>query len=75
MSTNRHTNTNETFRTERRKGDITAKLSQCRAASNEAVCHIKHSLLGGALGEDGGLGDIKLQSCIFFEYTLSSVRT
>ena len=30
ISTNRHTNTNETFRTERSKGDIAAKLSQCR---------------------------------------------
>ena len=30
ISTNRHTNTNETFRTERIKGDIAAKLSQCR---------------------------------------------
>jgi len=61
ICTNRHTDTNETFRAERSKGDITAKLSQCRAGSNEAVRHIKHSLLGGALGEDGGLGNIKIQ--------------
>jgi hypothetical protein len=56
ISTNRHTNTNSTFRTERSKGDIAVKLSQCRAGSNDAVRHIEHSLLGGALGEDGGLG-------------------
>ena len=51
ISTNRHTNTNETFRTERSKGDIAAKLSQCRDGSNYAVRHIEHSLLGGALGD------------------------
>jgi hypothetical protein len=31
MSTNRYTDTNETFRTERNEGDITAKLNQDRA--------------------------------------------
>ena len=55
ISTNRHTNTNETFRTEKSKGDIAAKLSQCRAGRNDAVRHIENSLLGGALGEDGCL--------------------
>ena len=34
------------------------------------VRRIEHSLLGGALGEDGGLGDIKLHPCIFLEDTL-----
>jgi hypothetical protein len=56
ICTNRHTNTNETFRLERSKGDITTWLSQYRTDTNEAVWHIKHSLLGNALGKDGGLG-------------------
>jgi hypothetical protein len=70
ISTNRHTDTNETFRAERNEGDIIAKLSQGRAVVDDAVCGIKHSLLCNALGKDGGLGDIKLQTCIFFEYKL-----
>ena len=52
-----HANANETFRTEGMQGYVTTKLSQCRAGSNEAVRHIKHSLLGGVLEENGGLGD------------------
>ncbi len=55
-----HANANETFRAERLSGYVTTKLNQCRAASHDAVCHIKHSLLGGVLWENGGLGDIKL---------------
>ena len=51
------------------EGDITVKLSQCRSGSKDDVRHIKHNLLGGCLGEDGGLGDIKFQSCIFLEDT------
>ena len=39
------------------QGYVTTKLSQCRAGSNEAARHIKHSLLGGVLKENGGLGD------------------
>jgi hypothetical protein len=65
-----HTNTNETFGTERSKGDIAPKLSHCRVGSNDAVRHIEHNLLGGALGEDGGLEDIKLQPCVFLEDTI-----
>jgi hypothetical protein len=63
-----HTDTNETFRSERNKNDITLKMSQYRTDNIEVVCHIKHNLLGDALREDGGLGDI--QTCIFFEYTI-----
>ncbi len=70
ICTNRHTGTNETFRSERSKDDITTYLSQWRVDNNEVVCYIKHNLLGDALGEDGSLGDIKLHPCIFFEYTL-----
>ena len=55
-----HAYANETFRTEGKQGYVTTKLSQCRADSNEATRHIKHSLLGGVLRENGGLGDIKL---------------
>ena len=69
ISANRYANVNEIFRSEGIEGDITTKLSQCRDDRNEGVCHIKHSLLGGTLREDGGLGNMKLQTCIFFEYT------
>jgi hypothetical protein len=54
ISSNSHTDTNETFRT--------AWDSSC-----DVLRRIKGSLLGDALGEDGGLGDVKLQASILFE--------
>ncbi len=45
-----HTNTNETKRNEGDEGDV--------------LCHIKHSLLGDALGENDRLEDIKVKSRI-----------
>ncbi len=63
ISTNRYTDTNETFRSERSEGDITSKMSQDRVDADDVVHGIKHSLLYNDLREDGGLGDIKLQPC------------
>ncbi len=36
----------------------------------DVVRRIESSLLGDALGEDGGLGDVKLQASIFLKDTL-----
>jgi hypothetical protein len=33
----------------------------------DVLRHIKGSLVGDALGEDGGLGDVKLQASILLE--------
>jgi hypothetical protein len=52
ISTNRHTDTNETFRAERSEGDITSKLSQGRAVVDDAVRGIKRNLLCNALRKD-----------------------
>jgi hypothetical protein len=61
MSTNRHTDTNETFRTERDENNVPDKVSQCGGCLYDVLRHIKGSLLGDSLGEDGGLGDVKIQ--------------
>ncbi len=46
-------------------------MRQC-GAERDVVHHIEHSLLGGALGEDRGLGDVKLQVSILIEYQFNS---
>jgi hypothetical protein len=55
ISTNRRTNTNETFRTERGENNVPAEVIQRGGCLYDAFCCIKGSLLGDAL-EDGGLG-------------------
>ena len=40
------------------------------AGVDDVVRHIENSLLGDALGEDRGLGDVKLQASIFLKDTL-----
>ncbi len=67
VSTNRHTDANETFRTERGEKNVPAEVSQRGGCLYDVLRHIKGSLLGDALGEDGGLVDIKLQASIFLE--------
>ena len=42
------------------QGYVIIKQIQCRVDSNDAARNIKHSLLTGVLGENGGLGDIEL---------------
>jgi hypothetical protein len=63
ISTNRHTDTNETFRTERSEGEGAVQW----AGSGDVVRQIERSLMGGALGEDRGVGDVKLQAGILLE--------
>ena len=58
--TNRHMDTKETFRTERGEKNVPAEVSQGGGCLYDVLRHIKGSLLGDALGEDGGLGNIKL---------------
>jgi hypothetical protein len=43
------------------------KGSQSRAVVDDAVRNIERSLLRGALGEDGGLGDVEVKSSILLE--------
>ncbi len=67
ISTNRHTDTNETFRTERGEENVSAEVSQRGGSLYDLLRHIEGSLVGDALGEDGGLGDVKLQASILLE--------
>jgi len=67
ISTNRHTDTNETFNTERDENNVPAEVSQRGGCLYDVLRRIKGSLLGDALGEDGGLGDVKLQASILLE--------
>jgi hypothetical protein len=67
ISTNMHTDTNETFRTERGEENVSAEVNQRGGSLYDVVRHIEGSLVGDALGEDGGLGDVKLQASILLE--------
>jgi hypothetical protein len=58
ISTNRHTDTNETFRTERDEKNVPTEVSQCGGCLYDVLRHIKGSLICDALGEDGGLDGI-----------------
>ena len=73
ISTNRHTDTNKTFRTERSEENIRAKVNEGGAGVDDVVRRIE-SLLGDELGEDGGLGDVKLQTSIFLKDALAQPR-
>ena len=42
-------------------------MSQRGGCVYDILRHIKGSLVGDALGEDGGLGDVKLQASILLE--------
>ena len=64
---NMHTDTNETFRTERGENNIPTEVSQCGAVVDDVVWSIKNRLLGDSLGKDGGLCDVKLQASILPE--------
>ena len=70
ISTNSHTDTNETFRTERGEENVSAEVSQRGGSLYDVLRHIEGRLVGDALGEDGNLGDVKLQASIFLEDTL-----
>jgi hypothetical protein len=67
ISTNRHSNTNETFRTERSEQNVVTEVSQGGGCLQDGLRHIKSSLGRDSLGEDGGLRDVELQASIFLE--------
>jgi hypothetical protein len=50
ISTNRHTDTNETFRTERGENNVPGKVSQRGGCLYDVLRRINGSLLGDALG-------------------------
>jgi hypothetical protein len=53
--THRHTDAYKTVRVEGVKGNLTTKLSQLRCGINEALRHIKDSLLGDRLRKNNSL--------------------
>jgi hypothetical protein len=67
ISTNGHTNTNETFRTEGSEKNVPAEVSQRGDCLYDVLRHIIGSLGSDALGEDGGLRDVELQASILLE--------
>ena len=77
VSTNRHTDTNETFRAKGVKNNFRLEVRQFGAVSNDAVLYIEHSLLRNALSwEDGCLSDIELQTTDdSLKTALSSAKT
>jgi hypothetical protein len=74
MGRNRHTDTNETFRSERSEENIRAKVIEGGLGVDDGLRRIKRSLLGDTLGEDGGLGDAPLQARFFLEDTFQLSR-
>jgi hypothetical protein len=68
ICTNRNTDTNETFGSERSEGDILIQGSQSRVV-DDVVRNIEHNLLCDTIGEDGGLGDVEVKSSILLENT------
>ena len=77
ISSNMHIDTNETIRTERDEDNIPSEVHQCGTVTYYFECRIKNFLMCDSLGDDRGLGNIKLQSIIFFEdpFWLRSVKT
>ena len=62
--------TNETSWTERSKENIPVEVCEGGTGVDDVVDRIKHCLLGETLGEDGGLGEVKVKSVIHLEDTL-----
>jgi hypothetical protein len=60
IRTSRHTDTNETFRSERRKVNVRREVCQCGTGSKDVVRYIKRILLCCALGEDNRLRHVEL---------------
>jgi hypothetical protein len=50
--------------------DTSPNIPQFLSVGDDDVRHIEHNMLGDDLGEDGGLGDITFQPCVFLEDTL-----
>ena len=46
------------------------KVGEGGTGVDDVVCHIEIILLGDSLGEDRGLGDVKVQTIIFLKDTL-----
>jgi hypothetical protein len=56
----KHTDTNETFRTERSEKNIPTEVGEGGTGVDDVVCRIENSLLGDVrTPEDGDLGDVK----------------
>ncbi len=64
-----HPDTNKSFGNEGGEGDVAVEGSEGWDGIDDASCFIEHNLLGDALGNDR-LGDVKIQSNIFFEDVL-----
>jgi hypothetical protein len=69
ISTNRNTDPNETFRTDRDEENVSVEVNHRGGSLYDVLCQVEDILVGDTLGEDGGpsLGDINLQSIIFLE--------
>ncbi len=70
ISTNGYTDSHKAVRAKRVKVKIPTKLSKLGGVINECMCHIEERLLSNSLGKNSSLGNIKLQTCVFFEYAL-----
>ena len=66
ISANRHTNVNETFRSEGIEEKVVTKVSQAWGCLH-GLRHIKRSLGRDPFGKDGGLRDVELQTSICLE--------
>ena len=68
---NRHTNTNEAFREEAGKDEVSREVCQIRADGDDTLRYIKRDLLRVTpTREDGGLEDVDLQTSICLENSL-----
>ncbi len=74
ISANRHTNANETFRTEGIDEKIVTKVSQAWGCLHDGLCHIKHSVVRCPVGKAGGLRDVELQTSICLEDGLELIQ-
>ena len=73
---NRYTDTNKTFRAKGVKGNFHPEVRQCGDDNNDPVHYIEHSVLCNTMHrENDCLNDIEIQTSIFFENGLSSVKT
>jgi hypothetical protein len=70
ISTDRYTDTNETFRTEGNKEKVVPEVSKRGRYLKDVLRHLKGSLGSDALGEDGGLRDVELQASVLKEHIL-----
>jgi hypothetical protein len=70
ISVNRHTNVNETFRSEGIEENVVPEVCQGGGSLHDGLRHIKHSLGSDTFRKDGGLRDVELQTSICLENNL-----